>query len=247
MPAESNVGEEVRHTLGAPGCVYRNGQYLEQHPRWHAEHSAWKAAQVLTMIRRSRLQPRSVCEIGCGAGELLRCLQDSIGPSCRFHGFDISPQAIELCESRANTRLRYSLIENEAAIEDHFDLLVSVDVIEHVEDWIGHLRQLRPLATHKIFHVPLDLSVQTLLRTSGLVGRKKSHGHLHYFTKEVFLAMLADLGYQVRDVIYTKRALDIGSGFGQAVVNLARGVGFTIHPDLTVRTLGGFSLAVLAV
>lgn len=234
-------------TLAGAAAIYKDGRYLEQHPLWHTEHSAWKAAQVVRMIHRAKLQPKTVCEVGCGAGEVLRHIQDSLGPDCQLHGFDISPQAISLCQPLANARLQFSMIEDEAGLPGPFDLLISVDVIEHIEDCLGHLRRLRSKATFKIFHVPLDLSVQTVLRAGGLLERRESHAHLHYFTKETFLRSLADLGYEVRDVVYTKRSIEIGSGLAQRLTNLPRRLGFKLHQDLTVRVLGGFSLAVLAV
>ena len=34
-------------------------------------------------------------------------------------------------------------------------------VLEHLEDYFGFLRKLKTRATYKVFHIPLDLSVQT--------------------------------------------------------------------------------------
>src|SRR5438067_1357366 len=149
--------------------VYRDGQYFRSHPLWHTEHSAWKAEQVLRMIRRANLDPGTICEVGCGAGEVLRLIQEEVGPDCSLHGFDISPQAIALAQSRANQRLGFELVGSESGITGYYDLLVSVDVIEHIEDYLGFLRRLRPMASHKIFHVPLDLSVQSVARSRGLI------------------------------------------------------------------------------
>lgn len=227
--------------------VYRDGAYFQKHPLWHTEHSAWKAAQVVRMIRRARLEPRTLCEVGCGAGEVLRLIQESLGPQCSLRGYDISPQAIELSQARANDQLQFELIEHEGDIDGDFDLLVSVDVVEHVEDYLGFLRCLRSKAKYKIFHVPLDLSVQSVLRRRGLIERRDSHDHLHYFSKEIFLRSLTDTGYQLCDVLYTRRSIEIGSGMVQALINVPRRVGFTLSRDFTARVLGGFSLAVLAV
>jgi len=229
--------------------VYRDGRYLEKHPRWHTEHSSWKAAQVIRMIERAELKrmAASVCEVGCGAGQVLRQIQKVLAPDCSLLGVDISPQAIAMCRQHGDPRLRFELIRDETEIPEGFDLLVAVDVIEHVEDYLGFLRCLRAKARYKIFHVPLDLSVQSVLRRSGLIERRESHAHLHYFTKDTFLRALADTGYEVKDVFYSKRSIEIGSGIAQRIVSLPRSAGFRINPDLTARVLGGFSLAVLAV
>ena len=55
--------------------IYTDGQYIAKNPSYHIEDSPWKARQILKMLHRHDLPLRSVCEIGCGAGEVLRrCL-----------------------------------------------------------------------------------------------------------------------------------------------------------------------------
>jgi ubiquinone/menaquinone biosynthesis C-methylase UbiE len=80
---------------------YASGSYLERNPTWHVEESSWKARQVLRMLDNHRLSPETVAEIGCGAGEVLRQLQLAMDSNCRFCGYDISPQAIAMCQTRA--------------------------------------------------------------------------------------------------------------------------------------------------
>ena len=73
--------------------MYTGGAYLANNPTWHVEASHWKAAQILRMMQRNGLRPRTVCEVGCGAGEILRQLQLSMATDCLFLGYEISPQA----------------------------------------------------------------------------------------------------------------------------------------------------------
>jgi ubiquinone/menaquinone biosynthesis C-methylase UbiE len=68
------------------GSIYETGEYLERNPSYHVEDSAWKARQILEMIRRNALEPRTVCEIGCGAGEILKQLQSSMPADTEFSG-----------------------------------------------------------------------------------------------------------------------------------------------------------------
>jgi hypothetical protein len=37
--------------------LYTNGEYATKHPNWHVEESAWKAKQILRMMRRNGLAP----------------------------------------------------------------------------------------------------------------------------------------------------------------------------------------------
>ncbi len=226
--------------------LYEYGEYLRRNPGWHVEESPWKARQILLMLDRNRLEPRTICDVGCGAGEVLRVLQECMRKDCSFSGYEISPQAFELCKARANERVHFKLADLREEKGAWFDLLLALDVIEHLEDYFSFLRDLKSKSAHKIFHIPLDLSVQTVLRRQGLLKRRDLHAHLHYFTKDTALRTLEDTGYDVLDYFYTPRSIEFASEPIQKLLKPPRRLGFAIHKDLTARVLGGFSLLVLA-
>src|SRR5438128_10681151 len=91
---------------------------------------------------------------------------------CMFYGYEISPQAFELCKSRANDRLRFKLMDIGKEREVQFDLILALDVIEHLEDYFSFLREIKPQGRRHIFHIPLDLSVQTVFRRNALLKRR---------------------------------------------------------------------------
>lgn len=226
--------------------IYLNGEYLTRNPRWHLEESAWKAVQIRRMLQKNRIAPATVCDVGCGAGEVLRRLQQNLSDECKLYGYDISPQAIDLARSRANERLHFCLSDLCSVDGAWFDLILALDVIEHVEDYYGFLRLLRAKAHYKMFHIPLDISVQTVFRKNGLLKRRHLHDHLHFFSKETALQALQDAGYEVLDHFYTARTIDLGDALGQRLLRLPRRFCFALHNELTVRVLGGYSLLVLA-
>lgn len=227
--------------------IYTSGEYLEKNPQWRVEESPWKAEQVLRMLTRNHITPRTICEVGCGAGEILRQLQESMDSTCMFWGYDISPQALELSKSRANERLHFKLVDIRQEQGTFFDLILLMDVIEHLEDYFSFLRETRPRSQYKIFHIPLDLSVQTVLRSNALLKVRQSYGHVHYFTKEIALQTLRDVGYEVVDYFYTARAVELPSDeIPRKLLRLPRKLFFAVHPDLASRILGGFSLLILA-
>jgi len=227
--------------------IYIAGAYKEKNPTWHIEDSPWKAGHIQKIIERNSLDPGSVCEIGCGAGEVLKQLHDRMEDSVSFTGYEISPQAFELCQERTGERLDFYL-EDLLADEnqDFYDILLAIDVFEHIEDYYGFLRKLNAKATYKIFHIPLDISVQTVLRAFPLQYVRDEVGHLHYYTKETALAALEDAGYKIVDYFYTATQLDLNKSFKAKLLKLPRMICFKISKDLTVRILGGYSLLVLA-
>ena len=226
---------------------YRSGEYSQQNPTWHVEESEWKAKHVYKMLKRNHVAPETVCEVGCGAGEVLRQLQMRMDERCLFWGYDISPQALALAESRTNDRLQFKNADIRQEDTRLFDLVLILDVVEHLEDYMSFLREIRPKGQYKIFHFPLDLSVQTVLRSRGLPKVREAYGHLHYFTKETALLALQDTGYDILDYCYTARAIEEPTHEARRkLLKLPRKLLFFIRNDFAAHLLGGWSLLVLA-
>lgn len=224
-----------------------NSEYLKKNPTWHIEDSSWKATQILKMIERNKLQPCSVVEIGCGAGEILNQLHQRLpNKTIEFTGFEISPDAFKLCEQRKKERLNYfqhDLLQT----DNKYDLLLMIDVFEHVNDYIGFIKKAGEKATYKLYHIPLDISVLSIY-TNYLIGIRKSVGHLHYFMKDTALATLTDTGQEIVDWFYTPGAFEVNaknSNFTGKVINLLRKFFYKLKPDFAIKTFGGFSLMVL--
>ena len=229
------------------GQRYTDGDYLKQNPTWHVEDSPWKADQIFRAITRNALSPQTVCEVGCGAGEVLAQLQQKLPDDCRFWGYDISPQAIDLSRQRANERLQFKQLDLFAEPDAMFDLLLVIDLIEHLDDYYGFLRKLRSRGRYAIFHIPLELSAYSVLRSYPILDSRASVGHIHYFTKDTALAALAETGYEVVDWFYPEWRMRLrGKPFRQKVLTMLRRSLLHVKTDLAVRLLGGFSLMVLA-
>ncbi len=229
-----------------PNTVYEDGTYLENNPTWHEENSAWKARQILRILERNGISPSTVAEVGCGAGGILVSLANVFGPDVQFSGYEISPQALALCKDKEKPNLHFFLQDLLAESTVSFDVLLAIDVIEHVEDCFGFLRRVRARGRYKVFHIPLDLSVQMVLRSSPLLRVREKVGHIHYFTKETALATLRDTGHEIVDHFYTRPSLERPNlGWRVNLLRLPRKLLFSLHPDLTVRILGGFSLLAL--
>lgn len=226
--------------------MYTSGDYLKKNPTWHVKDSLWKAKMILKMITQNDIMPKTVCEVGCGAGEILKQLQLNMPKECNFYGYEISPRAFELCKKRASDKIHFELRDILLEKEVFFDLILLIDLIEHLEDYFNFLRRIKPKSQYKILHIPLDLSVQSVLRCSPILRCRELVEHIHYFTKEIALQILKDVGYEVLDYFYTARAVELPAQLVKSfIAKLPRKIFFTIHKDLAVRILGGYSLMVL--
>ena len=227
--------------------IYTDGTYLRNNPDWHVDDSPWKAKHVATMLDRHGIVPQTVCEIGCGAGEILRSLSTHLEPATRFFGYEISQDAYQLCSKKANDKFTFRLANLLEEANVRFDLVMAMDVFEHVEDYFGFLRKLRDKAQYKIFHIPLELSAQEVLRGKPLLNARRNVGHIHHFSKETAIATLEDCGYTVLDHFYTSGRTDLGGlGWKSQLMRIPRQALYRMNQDAAVRALGGYSLLVLA-
>ncbi|WMJ09611.1 bifunctional 2-polyprenyl-6-hydroxyphenol methylase/3-demethylubiquinol 3-O-methyltransferase UbiG [Nitrosomonas sp. sh817] len=227
--------------------MYDDGTYHENNPTWHEEDSPWKAKQIIKIIEKNRLNPQKICEVGCGAGEILNQLSLYFGTDKEFFGYEVSPQAYQLCLTKAKPNLTFQLSNLLSEDTEFLDIVLAIDVFEHIEDYFTFLRKLKNKAQYKIFHIPLDLSVQSVLRCSPILKLRRSVGHIHYFTKETALETLNDTGYKVIDYFYTGNTIDLPNrGWKASLMKIPRKLAFSINNDLAVRVLGGYSLLVLA-
>ncbi len=227
------------------GDQYISGEYAAKNPAFHVEDSPWKAQQIHRMLRSLKLEPKTIAEVGCGAGEILVQLA-GLYPQTTFSGYELSPDAFALCQQRASDRVSFYQSDMFESTNSRFDLVLCIDVIEHVEDYFAFLRALRQKGSSFIFHVPIDMNVQMVLRAAPILKVRDRVGHLHYFSKETALAALADCGYTIQSWFYTPNGVDRPTSIKARLLKLPRRTLFFLNSDLTVRILGGYELLVFA-
>jgi|307.fasta_scaffold24488_3 SAM-dependent methyltransferase len=80
-----------------------------------------------------------ILDVGCGTGANLLMLSQ-LGEA---EGVDISPQAIAFCQARGLSNVRLGAAEALPYDDNHFDLVTALDVVEHLDDDVGALREMR--------------------------------------------------------------------------------------------------------
>jgi SAM-dependent methyltransferase len=223
---------------------YLDGTQLAAAPDWYESDAAWKAEQVRALMRKHGMEPASICDVGCGTGGVLDHLSRTLPPTTKLVGYEMSPQAVALAPAARKQRITF-VSEWSDEFEGGFDLMLVLDVFEHVDDYLGFLRTIRTRAGAFIFHIPLDVSVQTVLRGSPFTRARESLGHLHYFSRDTALATLHDTGYATVDEELTQPGIDLWGGKSR-LARLPRKAAFRLNPRLAARVMGGFSLLVLA-
>ena len=198
---------------------------------------------MLRMLERNRLCPKSIGEVGCGAGEVLRQMQLKMDQECRFWGYDVAPKAIEIAKERENDRLQFAVADLGEIDAPYFDVMLALEVVDHVEDYFGFLRMLKSRSDWKIFSFSLDISVQSALREGALLQRRLAHSHRHHFSKETALRALEETGYEIVDHFYPP---NLAFSRLARLAKPLRVMSFNLNPELAVRLFGGYSLVILA-
>jgi SAM-dependent methyltransferase len=225
--------------------IYTDGSYLDKtNGTWHLEDSPFKAKQVARILtRHHQVQVNTVCEIGCGAGGVLSELQKLLPDNTTFTGYEISPQAHAIGSRFSNARCQYVLGD---AFTDPstYDLVLVIDVVEHVEDCFSFLRRTQQKGRWKLYHIPLDTHVSAIMRG---VNAWDSVGHIHLFTIETALKSLEYTGHRVIDWTFTDGALGMpNKAVRTRLANLVRLPLASFSVKLAARLMGGYSILILA-
>jgi 2-polyprenyl-3-methyl-5-hydroxy-6-metoxy-1,4-benzoquinol methylase len=233
---------------------YTQGLYLEKARDWHDSDSHFRGADVHKILTRNNISPKTVVDVGCGAGGVLLELQKRLPADTRFFGYDISPTAISFAIKRANDNLTYlnKNILDESPNEPR-DVLVMTDVFEHVPDYLGFLKSMRPYARYFVFHIPLDIFVTGVFGGKYVENMRRKWGHIHVFNKDTALMALQDADYKVIDWFYTVTDLDSPEWMhnlpGYYLWRAWRRFQAVLHriwPDFTARFFHGYNVMVLA-
>ncbi len=94
--------------------------------------------RAIADLALSERQPR-ILDVGCGTGANLEMLQE-FGLA---EGVDVSEEALAFCRQRGLGGVRRGAAEALPYEEERFDLVTALDVIEHLDDDVGGLREMR--------------------------------------------------------------------------------------------------------
>jgi len=213
---------------------------------WHEEDDPWKAQNIYKILDKNKIQPNNICEIGYGAGGLLVNLANYYDKNVDFYGYETSEEAFEIAKSKEQENIHYYL-KDLLKTDAHYDVVMAINVFTHVRDYLGFLSQLRPKGEYKVFHIPLQITFYSVLRSRYFANKEYMRSSLHHFNKDTALGTLQGTGYEIIDYIFTSRSLDLPDPQGKDKLwKIPRKIMHAINPNLAAKLLGGFSLMILA-
>ena len=138
----------------------------------------------------TKLEVRTVLDVGCGSGENLAALARTM-PHLALSGVDVSPEALSLAAQRARgVRLR-ELDAQRNKLDERFDLVMALQVIEHLPDDVAALRNMAAMANR--------WGLVTTMR--GRMRRSEpAIGHLRNYSDDELRRKAASAGLDVVDL-----------------------------------------------
>ncbi|HEY0410643.1 MAG TPA: class I SAM-dependent methyltransferase, partial [Candidatus Dormibacteraeota bacterium] len=130
----------------------------------------------------------SVLDAGCGSGRTL----DELRRYGETHGMELNPLGVAAARSRGHHDVREGPLEAIPFEDSSFDLVTCLDVIEHTDDDVASLRELRRVAR------PDATLVVTVPAHPSLWSRHDDvNGHRRRYTRRTLGAAARAAGWEV--------------------------------------------------
>ncbi|MBK6637151.1 MAG: methyltransferase domain-containing protein [Rhodocyclaceae bacterium] len=171
--------------------IYRDGTYLRSNPTLHSEDSEYKFCYIKCLLDGCNFSGTTlrVLDIGGGAGTIAALVCRHLakrGLHVECHAFDLSVEMLEL--QRANNPYNTFVTSSFAEIcEQRYDLVLLIDVIEHIQDNGPVADDVDRIARHMIYNIPIERNLFDWLRNIYMnreyyAMQTASLGHVHFFS-----------------------------------------------------------------
>ena len=245
---------------------YKTDEYLKTHPSLHEEDSPWKVIKIIPMVDlfmenhsyENEINEINVLDIGGGAGLILKSISSYIQEQYRVRvnkfALDLSPGTLKIQKAN-NPDLKRLLNEDitKVSLKDkEMDLVLMIDVIEHVPESVKALEELRRVSKFVIFKVPLDDSIYSNVRNFLSGGKyranyRETSGHVNIYNLNRLKTLIASntgiilscrftdsFSYVLNSEFYSKE-MDLWHRIGYFVASCA----YRLSPHLCSALLGG--------
>lgn len=177
---------------------YKTDEYLRKHPSLHQEDSPWKVTKIIPMVDlfiKNHVFGKNeinILDVGGGAGLILKSIssyiEDRYGIKVNKFALDLSPGMLKI-QKENNPDIKRLLNEDitKVSVKDkEMDLVLMVDVIEHVLEPVKALKELGRISKFIIFKVPLEdnayLNISNFLsRGERRADYAKTSGHINIY------------------------------------------------------------------
>jgi SAM-dependent methyltransferase len=170
-----------------------------------------------------------ILDVGCGTGANLELL----GRYGAAEGVDVSPDALAFCRARGLQNVRQGAAEKLPYEDGSFDLVTALDVVEHLDDDVAGLREMRRVLRkggRALLFVPAFMFLWG-------VQDDVSH-HRRRYTLPGLRRALRDAGYEVERATYANLSFFAPIFLGRVLMR-ATGLRPASENNINVSALNG--------
>jgi len=180
--------------------IYNDNTYLEKNPTLHTEDSEFKFQNVkkfldLVVVKKNKIK---ILDIGGGAGIIGKLVLEYFqnkGNLVTFHSLDLSTQMLKI-QKINNPQIKKTMnCSIEECSEKNYNLILMIDVIEHIENKQSVAKHLNYLGENIIYNIPIEKNLFDYLKNltqsfKYYEKQKKRWGHVHFFSVNSALSFL---------------------------------------------------------
>jgi ubiquinone/menaquinone biosynthesis C-methylase UbiE len=182
--------------LPDPSNIYYSGEYIRKNPTLDVEDTPWKLKKIIPLldkfISQTSLTKVKILDVGGGAGLFLKGISDYLRTkniNVEQYALDLSAEMLQIQkENNADIKSVFvGSIEKTSFKDKEVDLVLMIDVLEHVPDTAAALKELSRISKYVIFKVPLENNLYYNILNLIKLGRLRLDifqkvGHLHFYT-----------------------------------------------------------------
>jgi ubiquinone/menaquinone biosynthesis C-methylase UbiE len=180
---------------GMTNNMYSTGEYIRKNPTLDAEDTTWKITKIIPLVDEFTNQfseaKVKILDVGGGAGLFLKGISDYLSSKnirVEQYALDLSMEMLRI-QKENNPDIKTFFegsIEKTSFDGKEIDLVLMIDVIEHVPDAVQALKELSRISKYAIFKVPLENNLYynflNLIKTGGLRRYiTEKVGHINFY------------------------------------------------------------------
>lgn len=173
--------------------IYSSGEYIELNPSLHNEDSFFKFSNIKDVLQKSGILEFNVkykiLDIGGGNGQVGKYFCEYLiekGIDFEFDALDLSEDMLKI-QKLNNQYLSRTYSGELDLVPECYDIILLIDVIEHIEEYNSFLNKLNFKTSHVIFNIPIEKNIFDRLRNYYLrngyyLEQYRTLGHVNFYS-----------------------------------------------------------------
>ncbi|MDP3989563.1 MAG: methyltransferase domain-containing protein [bacterium] len=166
-------------------------EYIEKNSDLHNSDVSSKVSVINRLLPKIPIKIDSVVDVACGSGKILLEITKGLDIK-KSMGIDISKNMIEVAKTNDLEKIVEWINDDVYQVQrSDFDLVLAVDILEHIEKDIVLLNHIKKLGRFVILKVPIEKNIlNNLIKilSFGYVDEQKytelKYGHIHHYSEK---------------------------------------------------------------